>query len=403
MAGWKIALWIGIVALAAGFLYLVRGVLLPFALALIISVLLDPTIKKLRTRGMSRGAAISLVFVGFFGALTGIGVYLTPIVTNQIGTFRDTLQVYSEQLAAEGARNSVFVRWNPVVRAQQPGATGHVDRILSELRPTLERLGLPTTRRALIEQYVEPRREEIAGVVQSFFNSFLGIVSTIAAQALLLLLTPILVAMMLLDMERMRVRAVTWIPPAIRGDTVQLIREVSDVFIRYLRGVTITVAIYTAMMAILLSLLGAPYSVLLALLFGALYMIPFIGAWISCVTLFVTTGLTGTTGAFFWAVGSPWLYAAIITLIFFVCSELYDRIVYPQLVGRSVGLNMMVSMFVIFAGGALFGLVGMILAYPVAGSVKVVLERLLRVTTSTGVDSLALPVTPLRHRTASEV
>lgn len=403
MAGWKIALWIGIVAATLGFLYLVRGVLMPFALALLISVLLDPTIKKFRTRGMSRGAAISVVFIGFFGALTAIGVYLTPIVTNQIGTFRDTLQAYSDQIAAQSARNSVFVRWNPVVRAQQPGASGQVDRVLDELRPTLDRLGLPTTRRALVEQYVEPRRDEIAGVVQSFFNGFLGIVSTIASQALLLLLTPILVALMLADIEKMRVRSMSWIPPSIRKETIQVLREIGDVFIRYLRGVTITVGLYIAAMAVLLSLLGAPYSVLLALLFGALYLIPLVGAWISCATLFVSTGLTGTHGAMFWSVGSPWLYAAIITGIFLGVSTVFDQLIYPNLVGQSVGLNPIVSMFVIFAGGALFGLVGMIFAFPIAGSVKVVLDKLMKVTTSTAADSLALPVTPLRHRTVSEV
>ncbi|MEJ5169530.1 MAG: AI-2E family transporter, partial [Fimbriimonadales bacterium] len=70
---------------------------------------------------------------------------------------------------------------------------------------------------------------------------------------------------------------------------------------------------------------------------------------------------------------------------------------YPRVVGRSVGLHPLVSMFVILSGGALFGILGMLLAFPIAGSLKVVLDRLLRVTSQT-TSAATLPAVPLRHR-----
>jgi predicted PurR-regulated permease PerM len=76
----------------------------------------------------------------------------------------------------------------------------------------------------------------------------------------------------------------------------------------------------------------------------------------------------------------------------------FDHVIYPQMVGASVGLNGVVSLFVILSGGALFGLPGMILAYPFAGAVKVILDRILKVT-STSSEQLDLPPVPLRHRT----
>jgi predicted PurR-regulated permease PerM len=54
-------------------------------------------------------------------------------------------------------------------------------------------------------------------------------------------------------------------------------------------------------------------------------------------------------------------------------------------------------MFVIFCGGLLFGLPGMLIAFPLAGSVKIILDRILNVAI-TSQDSLNLPVVPLRHR-----
>jgi predicted PurR-regulated permease PerM len=88
----------------------------------------------------------------------------------------------------------------------------------------------------------------------------------------------------------------------------------------------------------------------------------------------------------------------MLLLAYIACHFTYDSLVYPRVVGKAVGLDPVVSMFVIFSGGALFGLVGMIIAFPLAGSVKVILDRLIRIT-SASQDALRLPSVPLRHRT----
>ena len=198
-------------------------------------------------------------------------------------------------------------------------------------------------------------------------------------------------------------RGASWIPPSIRAETLSIIREIGEVFVKYLRGVTLTIIAYMAVMAIVLSILGAPYSVLLAILFGALYIIPMVGPLINALTLFLVTGLSGTTGNMLFDLGSSWGFAILVTVLYLGCSTLFDQLVYPNMVGRAVGLHPLVSMFVVFSGAALFGLVGMILAFPLAGSVKVILERLLKVTSSAHSGDLNLPVVPLRHRTAAEV
>jgi predicted PurR-regulated permease PerM len=65
MQGWRIALWIGLVILVFGFLWLVRGVLLPFVLAYLIALLLEPTVKALRRIGIGRAAAVGIITVVF--------------------------------------------------------------------------------------------------------------------------------------------------------------------------------------------------------------------------------------------------------------------------------------------------------------------------------------------------
>jgi predicted PurR-regulated permease PerM len=83
--------------------------------------------------------------------------------------------------------------------------------------------------------------------------------------------------------------------------------------------------------------------------------------------------------------------------LYFGIGLIFDHLIYPQMVGNSVGLSPIVSMFVILCGGALFGLAGMLFAFPLAGSAKVILDRIIRITSS-GTGDLGLPAIPLRHR-----
>ena len=380
------------------FLYLVRGILLPFILAYLIATLLEPGIKKLRLRGLSRGMSVGLVSLVFFGAVIGSGILLTPIISGQLGSLRDKVTDYSDQLAIQNRDDNFFVSWNPVIQAKQRTETNQIDLIIEDNKALLMRLGMPTTRKALIERYVEPHKAELSQSVTSFFNGFLGVASSMASKLLFLLLTPLIVIFILMDLEQFKRRSAGWIPPSIRDQVLEILEDIGQVFVKYLRGVTITIVLYSLCASVVLTLFGAPYSILLGVLFGAFYLIPYIGPLMSYSVLFVTTGLAGKQEGLLFKMDSPWAFAMVLVLCFAVYSTVFDQIVYPQLVGRSVGLNPVVSMFVILSGGALFGLIGMVFAFPLAASIKVILDRLLKFT-SKQQDSLGLASVPIRHKT----
>lgn len=397
MVGWRIVLWAILVVVGLWFLYLVRSVLLPFLVAILISILLDPAIRRLRMRGYPRPLAVTIVFFVFFGLLTALGFMLAPTVGRQLTNVRTQLEDIGAQFATVDPRQNFYLRWNPVLQAQTAPPPNIVDAALKDVSPTLERLGLPSTRKEIVERWFEPNQKQIAKAVQGFFSGFLGILGSAASQIMFLLLTPLLVFMILVDMEKFKRRGASWIPPSIRSETVQMLTDIGQVFIKYIQGVTTAVLLYMAGASIILVLVGAPYSILLGILFGATYLIPYIGPAISWGTLFLVVGLSGQTNVRFLEFGSPWSAAAVIVIIFMVFDRGFDMLVFPRIIGKAVGLHPVVSMFVIFCGAALFGLVGMIIAFPLAGAVKVVLDRLIRVT-SFASDTLELPAVPLRHR-----
>ncbi len=398
MAGWRLFLWVVVVVALLAFLWAVRAVLLPFLLAWLIAVLLEPMVKGLKNMGLPRPAAVFAITIVFFGAVGGVFAWLAPQVSRQVNEVRVAIQGLTRQLAEESADDNPFVRWNPAVRAKPEGPLGQVDQYLATYRGTLEQFGLPTTRRALTAEYVDPYRENISSGLTTAFNGFIAGVGAAASSLILLAFTPLFAIFLMMDLEMFRTRLASWIPPGIRKGTTQLLDDVGDVLQGYIRGVTINIAIYSAVMALVLTIMGAPYSYLFALVAGALYLIPNIGGLISMSLLFLVTGFTGTRSNAFLSMPNAWAFAAVLAVVFTIITMTWDLVITPRVVGKAVKLHPFVGMFVVFCGGALFGLIGMMFAYPVAGVIKLMLERVLNITNKPVKTSLGLPARPLRHQ-----
>lgn len=392
-------MWAVLVVTALLFIYLVRGILLPFIVSFIIAALLEPTVRRLRLRGMSRGGAVTLVILGFYVVVGGLGLLVAPSISRETQQLTDQVQEITASISRQGQSDNFFLRWDPMVQIQQQGtATNQIDSLLERYSGTLERLGLPTTRREIMEQYVDKNRPQITRMVQNFSNSAFGILTDLFSHILLIVIVPILVPLILVDMDNIRRRGPRWIPPAIRASTMGILGDIGQVFVKYLRGITTVVLIYATVMTLFLWAMGVPSWILLGPLFAGLYLVPYIGNIISALTVFTVVGFSNVTGGVIHPFASPWAYGALVTALYLVIGLVFDHLIYPQMVGNSVGLSPVISMFVIFCGGALFGLPGMLIAFPLAGSVKVILDRLIRVT-SVSQEGLNLPSTPLRHRT----
>ena len=354
LAGWRIALWVVIAIATLAFLYAVRGILSPFVLAFLISAILQPGVNRLVSKGWKRGRASLALMTMFFGSIIALLVLLTPVVTQQVGGFKDRAEELARTVAQPNPNDNFFMR------------------------------GIPEVRIANAE-----RKDPI--------DTYLGRYADLLSQGLMLIFVPLLVGLILPNAEDLKKRLFGVIPPQLRTSAEGISEDIGDVFSNYLRGVAIAVFGYMAFMALLLSLLGAPYGILLGVLFGALYLVPYLNVAIAATTLFILTGLSGKSDWLMIHFNSSWVYAGVLVAVYAVCHFVFDSIVYPRFVGNAVGLHPILSMFVIFSGGALFGLPGMILAFPVAGSIKVLLDRVIRFTNKTD-GELILPEVPLRHR-----
>jgi predicted PurR-regulated permease PerM len=400
MPGWRILLWVVLVLTGVLFLYLVRSVLFPFLLSFLIAALLEPAVRKLRLKGLSKRWAIASVFGAFILFFVLLGVLIMPTLVRQSSNLRDQVSTLLEDWTKEDPNQNFFVRWRPQNLAAAPQTNAPLDRILAPYTATLDKFGLPTTQKEIVDRYIEPQRPKIAKTIQDTILGFFGLFSNLFSQLLFIILIPILVPLILNEYDEYRKSGPRWIPPAIRQSAMGVMSDIGQVFFRYLRGIALVVLLYTVAQTLVMLLFGVPYALLLGPIFGALYLIPYIGNIISACVLFILVGFSNLTGNYVLSFSSPWTYAVVVTLAYLLVGWTFDHLIYPQMVGNSVGLSPVVSMFVIFAGGALFGLPGMLIAFPLAGSVKVILDRLIKVTSSS-VEGLGLPAVPLRHRASS--
>ena len=114
-----------------------------------------------------------------------------------------------------------------------------------------------------------------------------------------------------------------------------------------------------------LTLTGLNFGILIGLFAGLISFIPYVGSMV---------GLVLAVGVAFVQFWPDWLMVALVAAVFFVGQFIEGNILQPRLVGKSVGLHPVWLMFSLFAFGALFGFVGLLIAVPAAAAVAVLVR-----------------------------
>jgi predicted PurR-regulated permease PerM len=170
---------------------------------------------------------------------------------------------------------------------------------------------------------------------------------------------------LVLDRGRLYLNAVARLP----GDAAARWRRIGEGIFRVVKSY-ITVTLLSALMAgvftwVMLELLGVPMAVPLAVLVAFLDLIPLIGFTLAGLLIAIVAGITDfPTAAIIWGVA------------FLVYQQLQDRVLQPLLYKSAVHLNPAISIVAILLGAELLGILGALIAIPVAGSIGVILKEL---------------------------
>lgn len=134
---------------------------------------------------------------------------------------------------------------------------------------------------------------------------------------------------------------------------VRVMRLTNATFSNFFSGQCVEVCILGSMFAVSMAIFRMPYIPLVSVLVAVTAFIPVVGAWVGCVF-----------GAFFILVANP-LQAVWFVVMFLVLQQIENNLIYPRVVGTSIGLSGMWVLIAVGVGGSLMGVAGMFLMIPV--------------------------------------
>ncbi|THV25647.1 AI-2E family transporter [Peteryoungia ipomoeae] len=361
--------WVGFLALFVLFLMVFSSVLLPFIAGMALAYFLDPVADRLERLGLSRLMATIVILVSFVIVFVLSLMIIIPLLASQLNDFIAKVPEYVTQLQTFISTSNAS--WLP----------DWVDGQMETIRQNFSR-------------YLSEGVGFIGTLLGQIWNSGKALLDIVS----LLVVTPVVAFYLLLDWDRMIAKVDSWVPRGQLGTVRRLAGELDSTIAGFVRGQGSLCLILGIFYAVGLSLAGLNFGLLIGFFTGMISFIPYVG---STVGLLLSLGVALVQ---FWP---DFVWIGVIAGIFFLGQFIEGNILQPKLVGKSVGLHPVWLMFALFAFGALFGFVGVLVAVPAAAAIGVLvrfaLSRYLESDLYYGAAlDVALTETPLAGEIASQ-
>lgn len=338
----KLATFILVTVFVFGVFHMVQAVLVPVLTALLIAYLLDPVVDHYEERGWSRSTTIGALMVVGTAFIFLFLLILYPTLAHQVGN---------------------VVNGIPTL----------LERFETDLLPWLTTqfgVEVPHSWSAAISQYGAVVQEQLPGITRTVSTALADIAlgaTHIAASAINIVMIPVFTFYFLRDFDHMRLALVDYLPVANRPFLLDRIQKMDEVVGAWFRGQVEVASILAALYAIGLAIvfgwagIGISAGLAIGLLSGILNIIPYFG-------FVIGFGLSVLMVLLDWAGIGPLIG---VCAVFAIVQTLEGYVITPRIVGEKVGLSPVVVIIALLLGGELLGLVGILLALPVAGIVRV--------------------------------
>jgi predicted PurR-regulated permease PerM len=321
-------------------LNLFASILLPFVAASGIAYVLDPPCTHLVRARVPRGLAALFLILGLILMMLLFALLLYPLIVNQIALLVGHVPDYVRGLSAFAAKL--------IARLQQHLGPEYVDAKLSDL----------------VSGQFGAMLSFIAGATSHLVGGGYALFNVLS----LVVVTPVVGFYLLRDWPRVVAMVDSWLPRRYQGVVRAQAREVDRILSAWVRGQAMCCMILAIFYALGLSIVGLELGLVVGLAAGFLSFIPYVGT---------ITGAVVSIGLAF-AQFPTWEGVVRVALVFGVGQILEGYVIYPRFLGDRVELPAVWVIFALFAGGAAFGFLGVMLAVPVAATVGVLARFWLR-------------------------
>ena len=241
-------------------------------------------------------------------------------------------------------------------------------RIISE---QVERVVQSNTFSAVQEQlnginmdFIQSLGTRVNGLLNVTFSGIGNVVGAVGEFMIGIITMPILLFYLLQDGEKILPGILKVFPTRTRKRMSIVLTEMNQQISSYIRG-QLTVAIAVAIMfSIGYAIIGLPYGVTIAILAGALNVIPYVGSFFGILPALIVGFVI-----------SPWMFVQVF-IVFVIEQTLEGRIVSPLILGNSLQIHPVTILVVLLSTGKIFGLVGLLLGVPGYAVLKVIVTHI---------------------------
>jgi predicted PurR-regulated permease PerM len=334
------ALIAGVLVVGWLVLQLFTSVLAPFVAAAVLAYALDPPATWLTRLGLKRGLAAAVMMLAFIAAILLFALLLYPLLLLQIKLLITRIPQYAFLLQGWAAEQLTHLQDN-----------FGSDVVNDKLRDV-----------------VSSQAANVLSILLSTATSVVTSGFAIFNVLTLAIVTPILSFYFLRDWPRMIGIVSGWVPRRYFGVIAAQAREVDRILSAWVRGQALCCLILAIYYAAGLTAAGLDLGLVVGLAAGLLSFIPYVGS--------VTGGVTAIGLAL--AQFPNWRGVGVVIGVLIVGQILEGYVIYPRFLGDRVELPAVWVIFALFAGGAAFGFVGVMLAVPVAATIGVLVRFWLR-------------------------
>jgi len=315
---------------------LLNEILLPFVAALVIAYFLNPLVDRLQSLGLGRVLAVVLIVGTVMGIVVLALLFVVPLLAAQIRQVIAALPEEMQRLKvfAEGLSQQWLGPSHPSVQVAIEKLSGEVSQNWASYGGSL---------------------------LTSMWSQGLAIVNILS----LLLITPVIVFYLLIDWHRMLARVDAAAPRQHVATVRRLGRESNDAVGAFIRGQGTICIVLGIFYAAGLTWAGINYGLLIGLVTGLLAFVPVVG-WMVGLVCTATIAIIQ-----FWPDPVP-LMKAVGVLVAGIAID--AAFLSPRLVGERIGLHPVWLIFALFVFSYLFGLVGTLIAVPLAAAVAVIVR-----------------------------
>lgn len=299
-------------------LWVLQGILLLVIASFVLAIGFQPAIAWFEKRGMRRGLGLALVLMGFLVVFGGLLALALPMIIAQVGDMLERLPETIQELQ---------------------GGDGLVARLAGMI--DVEQITTETTSDPMAAV-------EVAGSVAGFVFNFLTV----------LLVTPYF-AIAVPAMKRWLVRLLR---PVHREDFIRVLGDATDLMANFIVGNLVVSVIAGVVTWVGLTLLGVPYALALAAWVAITDIIPVLGALLGAAGV-AAVALVQSPETLVWSM-----------VLLLAYQQLENFVIAPRVMNKAVDLSPATVIIALMIGGTLAGLVGALLALPLAALIKIVIN-----------------------------